>query len=189
MAMLEMLTGIKTEYVFRNMGGQNPVVQPSGKGDASEYEQDWTSSDKFSTFQDWMLGPEKHTKPTPNWNPTVIFSRDGEVRALKPAPETLPGDSFVHVRLQDRKRITWPYYVLNSASPGRAELAGSGTYDWEKTYEEIWSDTDTVGMVWITRLKISHDNMAPLSAAPKRVGDEISESGYFKLDDSIIVGL
>jgi hypothetical protein len=40
MAMLEMLTGLKTEYVFRNLGGQNPVVQPSDKGNANDYEQD-----------------------------------------------------------------------------------------------------------------------------------------------------
>jgi hypothetical protein len=40
-------------------------------------------------------------------------------------------------------------------------------------------------MVWIARLKIDLDNMAPLSAAPKRIGDEIGKSRYFMIDSVI----
>jgi hypothetical protein len=175
MAMLEMLTGLKTEYVFRNLGGQNPVVHPSGKGNANEYEQDWTSNDKYPAYQDWMLGPNNHDKPTPNWNPTVLFSKDRGVRALKPAPG---GESFVHVYMQSSISKAWPYDTGGVA----------GMHDRRKAYSEIWSSTEDIAMVWIARLKLSHDNMAPLSAAPNRVGDEISKSGYFTLDESITVG-
>jgi hypothetical protein len=57
MAMLEMLTGLKTEYIFRNWGSDYPVIKPSEKENSKEYEQDWTSDDKATAFQDWMLGP------------------------------------------------------------------------------------------------------------------------------------
>jgi hypothetical protein len=122
-----------------------------------------------------MLGPVDHNKPTPNWNPTVLFSKDKGVRALKPAPG---GESFVHVYMQDSTSKAWPYNTGGVA----------GMHDRRKAYSEIWSSNEDIAMVWIARLKLSHDNMAPLSAAPKRVGDEISKSGYFTLDDSITVG-
>jgi hypothetical protein len=92
MAMLEMLTGLKTEYAFRQWDEKFPV-EASGKGKADDYEQEWNApgkEDQFSTYQDWILGTG-HNKPTANWNPTVIFSQSKGLRAVKPFPKD---DSF-----------------------------------------------------------------------------------------------
>jgi hypothetical protein len=39
-------------------------------------------------------------------------------------------------------------------------------------------------MVWIARLKLSHHQVAPLSAVRKMIGDGISKSGYLNLKRS-----
>jgi hypothetical protein len=152
MAMLEMLTGIETEYAFRH-GDDRTSVTTNGK----DKQQEWKGEDQ-SKFQAWILGPE-HTKPTANWNPTIIFSREGGLRAVKPFANA---ESFKSVNL----------------------IGASGGFDDKKTYDELWSDKDRA-MVWIARLKINLNDMAPLSAAPKRIGDEISKSKYFTLEESI----
>jgi hypothetical protein len=182
MAMLEMLTGLKTEYIFRNWGSDYPVIKPSEKENSKEYEQDWTSDDKATAFQDWMLGP-KHTQPTPNWNPTVMLSKDKVIRALKPVAEDHSGISFKEVYLQTPTSTTSPYY--NKEGKGAEK---EGMFDKKIEYGKIWSSDWGDTMVWIARLKIDIGNMAPLSAAPKAVGNAIGKSGYFKLEDSMIGG-
>jgi hypothetical protein len=129
MAMLEMLTGLKTEYAFKQWGGTE--IKPSGKGNVSEYEQEWNpigidpENDDISKFQAWILGPE-HTKPTPNWNPTIIQSLDKRLRAVKPAPNSPAGESFKYVYLLDSRSTAWPYY---SAAGESSEMA-----DYKKEY-------------------------------------------------------
>lgn len=176
MAMLEMLTGLKTEYAFKQWDGKFPV-QKSEKGNSDEYEQEWNAAgkeDQFSTYQEWILGPE-HTKPTPNWNPTVIFSQGKRLRAIKPFPKD---ESFKRVYLQDSRSTKWPYWKYGTADNGMADLL--------RDYKELWSGGDDgIPMVWIARLKIDLNNMAPLSAAPKRIGDEIGKSRYFTDDANI----
>jgi hypothetical protein len=176
MAMLEMLTGCKTEYVFRRWNTPGPQMIRTGHGNPEEYEQDFTSEEKYPAFQDWILGPDDHTLPTPNWNPTVILSIDSGLRALKPFPDNQPGDPFTYLYLQDSRAARWPYDLKQ----------GDENYDRATNYEVLYSGT--VAMVWIARLKIDLDNKAPLSTASRMVRGVISQSEYFKLDDSITEG-
>lgn len=178
MAMLEMLTGYKAEYIFENFPqDQHPHVQtiPSGKGNSQEYEQELAVGTSYGEYQDWMLGPGEHNLPIANWNPTVMMTQDTGIRAVKPVAESSPGASLSGVILLD-SRAWYPYGGKNSKD--------DESYDRVRKHDEVWGP-EADHMLWIARLKLAPDNKAPLSEAAKKVGDDIRETGYFKLDDTM----
>lgn len=160
MALLEMLTGYRAEYVYNNER-EPPGVKKEGNW--GEYQTGFAEKDKFL---EWILGKTRNL-PTANWIPTVIKSEDGGLRGVKPFPK---GESFKKVYLQDTR--AQPAISDGQVAPDfTTEKGRSEAYDRERDYDWLWNT-----MKWICRIKVSENNMSPLE------GTDLF-AGYFEATD------
>jgi hypothetical protein len=169
MALLEMLTGYRAEYVYRtDRPPPDVVVEPSANW--KEYQTGFTKKDEFL---DWILGKSRNL-PTANWIPTVMKSKDSGLRGMKPFPK---GDSFKNIYLQDT-RAQPATQATAQAAPDFTKKQGEGfeAYDRSHSYDELWDDPDKGYIEWISRIKVSETNMSPLE------GTDLF-AGYFKDTD------
>ncbi|GHJ88564.1 hypothetical protein NliqN6_4966 [Naganishia liquefaciens] len=179
MAVLEMLTGYRAEYIYKKGSDAEKFL---GVDD--------TLQDK-SRFMDWILGDEiddnekkLRNLPTANWNPTIMKSRDTGIRAVKPFPKGANITPQGLVALLDTRASGYATNVINPNDPEAVDRHRS--YDELFDYVAQDEETQRLSMSWIARLKLEKSNKSPLAGAEARVARQkqgIREMEYFEPRD------
>lgn len=123
MAYMEMLTGIPTVFSWRDRDNVPRPPNPDPKAVVVVNDQ--------QAMHDWLFAKGA----TGNWNPTVMGSVDGGVRAVRPM------DDLTGVTLED-SRAVGPDYRKPKEGDGEA-------YDRDRKDEQLWNDS----FKWAVRLQ------------------------------------